>query len=129
MSTFAEEGLKEIEELSSSSGYSFRTTVQELEKESLTNEAREKTRARATDLEAQMLAIYQLAAMKAKKADDAFQIREIWTRPLALYEKAYQELSAVISRGNTNPDFAHLLEVIQKLRDQVRWIYELHADH
>jgi hypothetical protein len=128
MSALAEEGLREIGELSSSSGHSLEVSVKELQDESPKAETQEKIRAKAIDMEAQMLALYQLAALKAKKANDIAQIQKIWTRPRFVYETGFVLISKLISSGNKNPDIAHLLETIGKLRDQVHWLYDLHAD-
>jgi len=68
MNAFAEEGIREIDELSSSSGYSLEVSIEELENESVKAESQEKVRAMAMDTEVRMLALYQLAAMKAKKS-------------------------------------------------------------
>jgi|SRR5258708_2426476 hypothetical protein len=133
MSTFAEEGLKEIDELSSSSGDSFRVSIADLEQlERLEAkgqwEIRGEIRERAIDIEARMLALYQLAALKAKKAVDIDQIAKIWERPLEVYELSLGLISSWIDRGHGNPDVMHLHESVRKIRDQVRWIYDLHAD-
>jgi hypothetical protein len=127
MNAFAEEGLKEIDELSSSSGNSLRVSIVELGNESLQADTPEKIRAMAIDMEAQMLALYKLAALRAKKSDDVAQIQKIWTRPLFVYETGFLLLSKLISSGNQNPYIAHLLETISKLRDQVRWVHDLHG--
>jgi hypothetical protein len=127
MSALAEEGLREIGELSSSSSHSLEASIKELLDESPKGETQEKIRAMAIDMEARMLALYQLAALKAKKADDIAQIQEIWTRPLMVYNLGFMLISKVISNGNRNPYVGHLLETIGKLRDQVRWVHDLHA--
>jgi hypothetical protein len=67
MSALAEEGLREIGELSSSSSHSLEASIKELLDESPKGETQEKIRAMAIDMEARMLALYQLAALKAKR--------------------------------------------------------------
>jgi hypothetical protein len=127
MSTLAEEGLREINELSISSGNSFKVSVIELEDRSPAAEVQEKIIRKSIDMEAQMLALYQLAGLRAKKSNDIAQIQKIWERPLLVYEAAFTLVSNLISSGNRNPYIAHLLETISKLRDQVRWVYDLHG--
>ena len=105
-----------------------KTNLKELQDESPKGEIQERTRALAIDMEARMLALYQLAALKAKKADDIAQIQKVWTRPLMVYNNSFMLISTLISAVNKNPDIAHLLETIGKLRDQVHWLYDLHAD-
>ena len=134
MSTFAEEGLREIDELASSSGETFRVSIADLEElEKLEAkgqwEIRGEIKARAIDTEARMLALYQLAALKARKGVDTDQIAKIWKRPLQVYEFSFVLISGLIARGHGNPDVMHLHESVHKIRDQVRWIYDLHAAH
>jgi hypothetical protein len=128
MSALAEEGLREIEELSSSSGYSFETYIERLQNVRGEAETSEKVGAMAMDMEARMLALYQLAALKAKKADDIGQIQKIWSRPHFIFETGFMLISKLVSGGDQNPYVAHLLNTIVKLRTQVRWLYDLHAD-
>jgi len=105
MSTFAEEGLREIDELSSSSGETFRVSIAGLEEleqleakgqrlEFQGGEIRGEIKARAIDTEARMLALYQLAALKARKAVDTDQIAKIWKRPLQVYEFSFVSFQA-----------------------------------
>jgi len=133
MGTLTEEGLREIDELSTSSGHSFRVSIgnlEELEKveaKGQEKQIQEKIRAMAIDTEAQMLSLYKLAVLKAKKADDADQIAKIWAGPLKVYEVSLGLISRLIDRGHGNTDLIHLCEALHKIRDQVRWIYELHT--
>jgi len=133
MSTLAEQGIREIDELSTSSGHSFRVSIsnlEELEKLQAKGEEgqiQEKIRAMAIDTEAQMLSLYKLAVLKAKRAEDADQIAKIWAGPLKVYEISVHLISRLVDRGHGNPDLIHLHEALCKIRDQVRWVYELHA--
>src|ERR1700693_2296040 len=116
MNGLAEEGVKEIDELSSSSGHSIKNSIEEMENESVRAEPQEKIRAIVTLTEARMLALYQLAALKAKKTDDIAQIRKIWNGPLLVYEEGFKLISDLISRGDNDLYIAHLLETVSKLR-------------
>jgi len=127
MSALTEEGLREIDELSKSSGDSFERSLEELAKVEAKGEVQEKIRSMAIDTEAHMLSLYKLALLKAKKADDADQIAKIWKGPLKVYEVGFTLVSNVIERGQRHPDFLHLCESLRKIRDHVRWIYELHG--
>ena len=133
MSALAEEGLREIDELSSSSGNSLKVSIEELGNERLrtdpqSDDPQERIRARVTDTEARMLALYQLAALKAKKADNIAQIQKIWKGPLLVYEIGFKMISVLTSKGEKDPYILHLFETISKLRSQVRWLSELHGD-
>jgi len=133
MSVLAEDGLREINELSSSSGDSLKVSIEELESESLrtdpqSDDPQERIRAMVMDTEARMLALYQLAALKAKKADDITQIKRFWNGPLLVYEIGFKMISVLTSKGDKDPYILHLFETISKLRNQVRWLSELHGD-
>lgn len=128
MSALAEEGLKEIDELSSLSGDSLKVSIEEMGNENSRNDPQEKTHATAMDTEARMLALYQLAAFKAKKADDISQIQKIWKGPLIVYEVGFKMVSELISKGDKDPYVVHLFETVSKLREQVRWLSELHGE-